>query len=80
MVKGSIQTKEGASQFHYQELVYCERPTVQRFLALVEERKIVFEFLMREQTNHTIRNHGYPWRLMSDAFLDQLFGFQIQLR
>jgi hypothetical protein len=27
-----------------------------------------------------VRNRGYPWRLVREEFLDQLFSFQIKLR
>jgi len=80
MVKAEIRKKKSKSVFHYQELTYLERPSIERFIALVENRNIVFEFLMSEKANGKIRNHGYPWRLIREEFLDQLFSFQIKLR
>ena len=47
---------------------------------LVCDKKIVFEFIMSEKPNGSIRNHGYPWRLVSDSLLDKFFSSQIQLR
>ena len=44
------------------------------------DRNIVLEFTMSEKPDGTIRNHGYPWRLMRAEFLGQLFAFQIKLR
>jgi hypothetical protein len=79
-IKASIRKKESKSQFRYDELVYCERPSIDRFMNLVGSRNIVFEFLMSEKSNGTVRNHGYPWRLTREEFLDQLFSFQIKLR
>ncbi len=64
----------------YEELLYCDKPSIERFVDLVEKRKIVFEFTMSEKSNGTVRNHGYPWRLIRAEFLDQLYAFQIKLR
>ena len=61
-------------------MLYCDRPSIARFVDLVAHRNIVFEFLMSEKPNGAIRNHGYPWRLVRADFLDQLFAFQIKLR
>lgn len=79
-VKARTRTTKTKSQFSYEELVYCDRPSITRFVDLVAHRNIVFEFLMSEKPNGAIRNHGYPWRLIRADFLDQLFAFQIKLR
>jgi hypothetical protein len=68
------------TQYSYEELVYCDKPSIDRFVDLVEKRNIVFEFTMSEKRNGMVRNHGYPWRLIRAEFLDQLFAFQIKLR
>jgi hypothetical protein len=73
-------TSSGGQEFHYQELVYCDRPTIDRFVTLVSQRNIVFEFTLSEKPDGSIRNHGYPWRLIREAFLEHLFAFQIKLR
>jgi hypothetical protein len=51
-----------------------------QFVELVAHRNIVSKFTMSEKPNGSIRNHGYPWRLIRSEFLDQLFAFQIKLR
>lgn len=61
------------------ELV-TDHPGIERFMDLVAQRNIVFDFTMSEKADGTVRNHGYPWRLVRDEFLDQLFSFQIKLR
>src|SRR6185503_13697576 len=66
--------------YSYREFVYCERPSIGRFVDLVSRNNIVFEFLMSEKAGGTIRNHGYPWRLTRAEFLSALFTFQIRLR
>ena len=79
-VKARIRPTKTRMQFSYEELVYCDRPSIERFVDLVTQRNIVFEFTMSEKPDGTVRNHGYPWRLIRAVFLDQLFSFQIKLR
>lgn len=80
MVKASTRKSAFRKQFRYEELVYCERPSIDRFVNLVGNRNIVFEFLMSEKPNGSVRNHGYPWRLVREEFIDDLYAFQIKLR
>ncbi len=79
-VKARLRTSKVKTQYSYEELVYCDRPSIQRFLDLVTQRNIVFEFMMSEEAGRPVRNHGYPWRLTRAEFLEQLFAFQIKLR
>ena len=79
-VKAKSRKTTGKTQYAYEELVYCDKPTIERFVELVIQRNLVFEFTMHEETNGRVRNHGYPWRLSRDEFLDHLFTFQIKLR
>lgn len=79
-VKAKSRNTTGKTQYAYEELVYCDKPTIERFVELVVQRNLVFEFTMHEETNGRVRNHGYPWRLSRDEFLDHLFTFQIKLR
>lgn len=79
-VKAQTRTNGGTLQFSYEELVYCDKPSIERFIDLVDRRNIVFEFIMSERANGQVRNHGYPWRLIRAQLLDQLFAFQIKLR
>ena len=79
-VKAKTRNTKTKAQYSYEELVYCDRPTIQRFVDLVAKRNIVFEFTMSEKPDGSIRNHGYPWRLTRAEFLEHLFAFQIKLR
>ena len=80
-VKAKTRNTTGKIQYAYEELVYCDQPSIERFVELVIQRNIVFEFTMHEEKpNGRVRNHGYPWRMSRDEFLDQLFAFQIKLR
>lgn len=79
-VKAQVRTSGGRQSFHYKEIVYCERPSISRFVELVESRRIVFEFLMSERENGKVRNHGYPWRLIREDWLSDLFSLRVKLR
>jgi hypothetical protein len=79
-VKAEVRKLAGRQRFHYQELVYCERPSIQRFNDLILGRRVVFEFLMSEKEGGKVRNHGYPWRLTSDEYLSDLFSLRVKLR
>jgi len=78
-IKASVRTGKEKIQFKYDELIYCERPSIERFVDLVKTRNIVFEFVMAERSGK-LRNHGYPWRLGHEELLDSLFSLQISLR
>lgn len=77
-IKAEI-SKSG-TQFKYKEFVYCEQPSIQKFIQLVLSNEIVFEFTMSEKENRKVRNHGYPWRLNHEDLLDRLFSTKLQLR
>ncbi len=79
-IKAKRRQTKTKMQYSYEELVYCDHPSIERFMELVTHRNIVFEFTMSEKANGSIRNHGYPWRLIRSEFLEQLFSFQIKLR
>lgn len=78
-VKADVRNTAGRQRFHYKELIYCERPSIQRFNDLVQSKRIVFEFLMSEKEGK-VRNHGYPWRLTSEDVLTELFSLRVKLR
>ena len=68
------------TQFSYEQLIYCERPAIDRFISLVTANQLVFEFLLSEEENGQVRNRGYPWRLNRESLLDQLFAVRARLR
>jgi hypothetical protein len=79
-VKADVRKTSKTTHFRYDELVYCERPTIQNFVALIESRQLVFEFMMSQKENGSVRNHGYPWRLNREDLLKHLYALRIQLR
>jgi hypothetical protein len=80
IIKARSRGKGADAKFLYEEFVYCQQPSIERFVTLVRNRNIVFEFLMNERPDGTVRNHGYPWRLVREEFLDQLYTYQVKLR
>lgn len=79
-VLARIKTTKSGSKFSYEELIYCEQPSIERFLELVNKNQLVFEFTMSEKSGGKVRNHGYPWRLIREDLLDQLFTVRVKLR
>lgn len=79
-VKADARKTRGQAQYHYVDVVYCERPDIDRFVDMVCDRKLVFEFTMHETASGSVRNHGYPWRLNDESLFDQLYALQVQLR
>lgn len=79
-IKAESRPHNGRVQYRYNEFVYCEQPDIGRFIDMVGKRRIVFEFAMTERPLGSVRNHGYPWRLVDQRELDLLFAFQIRLR
>jgi MvaI/BcnI restriction endonuclease family len=79
-VKAEAKQSGGNAFFRYDEVIYCERPSIQNFVALIEKHNVVFEFTMSQRENGSVRNHGYPWRLSREDLLRDLFAFRTQLR
>lgn len=79
-VLAEVRQSSSRTSFSYNELIYCEKPSINSFIELVAQDRIVFEFLMYEKSDGTVRNRGYPWRLLSEALLDQLFSVRVKLR
>jgi hypothetical protein len=69
------------SAYSYDELIYCEQPSIDRFIDLVSKNQLVHEFTMsQKEVGGSVRNHGYPWRLNREDLLDQLFAVRVKLR
>jgi hypothetical protein len=79
-IKADARRSETSTQYRYRELIYCERPSIRRFVDMIGTNEVVFEFTMSEKPGGGIRNHGYPWRLASEDLLDHLFAVQVRLR
>ncbi len=79
-IKADARSSGTSTQYRYRELIYCERPSISRFVEMVGTNDIVFEFTMSEKPGGRVRNHGYPWRLASEDLLDHLFAVQVRLR
>lgn len=79
-VKAEARKVSGVVRYRYLDVVYCERPNIDRFVDMVSNRKLVFEFAMSQSASGKVRNHGYPWRLNDESLLSQLYALQVQLR
>jgi hypothetical protein len=79
-IKADIRSVAGTKWFNYNELIYCEKPDMDKFIALLKAHQLVFEFVMSEKPKGKLRNHGYPWRLTREDVLEHLFALKIRLR
>jgi hypothetical protein len=79
-VLADVRQRNNRTSYMYKELIYCERPSIKSFIEMVGRNRIVFEFLMYEKPDGTVRNRGYPWRLLNETLLDQLFSVRVKLR
>ncbi len=79
-ILAEVRQSRSRTSFSYNELIYCEQPSMERFVELVGTDRLVFEFLMYEKDSQTVRNRGYPWRLLNEGLLDQLFSVRAKLR
>lgn len=79
-IKAKVSTAGGGEKFHYDEAVYCQSPSIEKFIALIKRRQLVFEFIMSEKEKGRVRNHGYPWRLNNEDTLQDLFDLQVKVR
>ena len=79
-VKADVKNLPKGQKYLYNEVLYCERPSIEKFVSLVEARQLVFELIMHELDGGRVRNHGYPWRLVNEDFLSDLFSLQVKVR
>ena len=59
VIRAKKRKRKYGDQFAYTEAIYCERPTIEQFLALVQSKRVVFEFMMSQAANGKVRNHGF---------------------
>jgi len=59
-------SKQPGSLCRFDEMMYCERPSILRFLRLVKEGKLFLNFSMHLKDG-VLRNHGITWRILDQA-------------
>jgi hypothetical protein len=71
--------RTGEELFHYSGVQYCHRPSVDRFVELIEDGKAWVEFRMHLKPDGSSRDHGCEFRV-SEKLLSRLFDRTEQLR
>jgi hypothetical protein len=68
---GAVARGRGASEeFHYRSVVWCQHPSLERFLNIAENGDIVVELRMHIKETGSVRNHGTAFRIRKDRIGD----------
>lgn len=76
-VKATTRIQDGWEYFRYDHIKYTRNPNVYLFASLIEQGVVTVDFLVHEKPNGSIRNHGYPFKIMP-ANIDLLFPQAIE--
>ena len=66
-------------QFHYYGVLWCQRPSVDRFMQLLKEGDVMLEMRMHLKESGSVRNHGSAFRIKQNRITD-LFDVALQVR
>jgi len=79
----SVSTRKGPNdeqECRFSELVYCKRPSMRRFLKMIDNGDINLDFTLSIK-NGRICDHGFLWRVKSEAITNlYLFTENISLK
>ncbi len=68
---GAATQGDGRSErFHYRTVEYCQHPSVERLLGILEQGDIIVELRMHVGSNRRARNHGTAFRIRKDRIQD----------
>jgi len=59
-----------SERFRYTTVDYCQHPSVERFLGIVEQGDVIVELRMHVKSNGRARNHGTAFRIRKDRIPD----------
>ncbi len=62
-VGATTQGRGRSERFHYRSVVYCQHPSIDRFLHIVEQGDVIVELRMHVGSNGRARNHGTAFRI-----------------
>lgn len=66
-------------EFHYDSVLYCRDPSVDRFVSLLERGEVVIEMRMHLKPEGSARNHGTAFRVRQNR-IPQLYAVTVQCR
>lgn len=68
-----------SEEFHYNSVLYCRDPAVQRFVNLLQDRDVVIEMRMHLKPDGAARNHGTAFRVRQNR-IPQLYAVTVKCR
>ena len=71
-VSADVQGEGKQEAFHYQQVLWCREPSVEKFLTLLTEGDVMLELRMHLKETGSVRNHGSCFRI-DKARLKDLF-------
>ena len=69
-VSASVRGEGKQEAFHYQQVLWCREPSVDRFLELLAEGDVLLELRMHLKETGSVRNHGSCFRVRKDRLKD----------
>lgn len=66
--------KGKSEKFHYVEATHAAGPTIDRFLALIEDGRICHDFAIHRSESGKVRDHGFLFRI-TDGYQSSLFAY-----
>ncbi len=66
-------------QFHYYGVLWCQQPSVEKFISLLRRGEVMLELRMHLKDNGSARNHGSAFRIKQNRIKD-LFEVVQQVR
>lgn len=71
--------KGKAEEFHYESVLFCQQPSVESLVKLIESRDSMVEMRMHIREDGSARNHGTAFRVRQDQ-LPRLYTRTLQCR
>jgi len=78
-VSAHAKGKGKQEQFHYYGVLWCQRPSVEKFISLLRRGEVMLELRMHVKENGSARNHGSAFRIKQNRIKD-LFEVVEQVR
>lgn len=69
-VGAETQGRGSSEQFHYRSVEYCQRPSMKRFLHIIDQGDMIVELRMHVGSNGRARNHGTAFRIRKNRIQD----------
>ncbi len=61
--------KGNETRCRFDQLLYCQTPSLQRFMRMADDGKVYLDFTLSEKSGR-VKDHGFLWRVPQDAIAD----------